>query len=261
METAMPRYLTRLLVAFAAMFMLHATPAAAQATRTWVSGVGDDVNPCSRTAPCKTFAGAISKTAPSGEINCLDSAGFGTVTITKAITIKCDGVIGGILASSVNGIIINAGTGDRVVIDGLDINGFGTGLNGIRILSARDVVVRNSLIYGFNAATPNGSAIVVDSGAVKVNLTVENTTFTGNQIGVRVQSTGGLGSARIFRSLFATHAVAGVSVTGAGNLIDISDSQIIRSPKGLEILSGGAINSYGDNVLTPGDAPTIVPKG
>src|SRR5216684_8686022 len=59
----------------------------AQATRTWVSGVGDDANPCSRTAPCKTFAGAISKTAKGGEIDALDPGGFGAVTITKSITI------------------------------------------------------------------------------------------------------------------------------------------------------------------------------
>jgi hypothetical protein len=71
-----------------------AAPAHAQATRTWVSGVGDDANPCSRTAPCKTFAGAISKTAAAGEINCLDSGGFGAVTITKSITILCNGVVG-----------------------------------------------------------------------------------------------------------------------------------------------------------------------
>src|SRR6266571_436627 len=77
--------------------------AMAQATRTWVSGVGDDVNPCSRTAPCKTFAGAISKTAIGGEINCLDSGGFGSVTITKSITIDGAGVLAGVLAASVNG--------------------------------------------------------------------------------------------------------------------------------------------------------------
>src|ERR1700734_3944464 len=74
------------------MAILATVPAEAQATRTWVSGVGDDANPCSRTAPCKTFAGAISKTAPSGEIDCLDPGGFGAVTITKAITIFCDSV-------------------------------------------------------------------------------------------------------------------------------------------------------------------------
>src|SRR6059036_1925940 len=82
-------------VAAAAMVALPAfwaTAAQAQATRTWVSGVGDDVNPCSRTAPCKTFAGAISKTAVNGEINCLDPGGFGAVTISKGLTI--DGTTG-----------------------------------------------------------------------------------------------------------------------------------------------------------------------
>src|SRR5438034_6795936 len=78
---------------------LGSAPAYAQATRTWVSGVGDDANPCSRTAPCKTFAGAISKTAAAGEINCLDPGGFGAVTITKAITIACEGVTAGVLAA------------------------------------------------------------------------------------------------------------------------------------------------------------------
>jgi hypothetical protein len=98
------------------LLMLNADPAAAQATRTWVSGVGDDVNPCSRTAPCKTFAGAISKTAIAGEINCLDSAGFGGVTITKSITISCEGVVGGVLVAGTNGISVNdalSGTPER----------------------------------------------------------------------------------------------------------------------------------------------------
>src|ERR1043166_569185 len=89
-----------------ALSLLAAAPASAQATRTWVSGVGDDVNPCSRTAPCKTFAGAISKTAIDGEINCLDPGGFGAVTITKSITIDCTGTFGSVLAAGTSGIII-----------------------------------------------------------------------------------------------------------------------------------------------------------
>src|SRR5256885_3377457 len=82
---------------------------AAQATRTWVSGVGDDANPCSRTAPCKTYAGAISKTAAGGEISVLDPGGFGALTITKAITINGDGTLASALASTVSAIVINAG--------------------------------------------------------------------------------------------------------------------------------------------------------
>src|SRR5215813_13862310 len=91
---------------------LTASPALAQATRTWVSGVGDDANPCSRTAPCKTFPGAISKTATGGEINCLDPGGFGAVTITKSITISCETGTAGVLVSGTNGIIVNVGASD-----------------------------------------------------------------------------------------------------------------------------------------------------
>src|ERR1700755_3185439 len=105
----------RLMLLIGALFaasVLYATPAAAQATRTWISGVGDDVNPCSRTAPCKTFAGAISKTAAGGEIDCLDPGGFGAVTVVKSITLDCGGgpggQVGAILASGTNGITINA---------------------------------------------------------------------------------------------------------------------------------------------------------
>jgi hypothetical protein len=122
--------------------------ASAQATRTWVSGVGDDANPCSRTAPCKTFAGAISKTAVSGEINCLDPGGFGTVTITKAITLDCDGTFGSILSSGVNGIVVSAGNSDVVTLRGLFINGSGTGINGIRFLSGKSLMLDRVTIFG-----------------------------------------------------------------------------------------------------------------
>src|SRR6476661_8466912 len=95
---------------------LATSPASAQASRTWVSGVGDDANPCSRTAPCKTFAGAISKTAVNGEINCIDPGGFGAVTITKSITIACEDVEAGVLNAGTNGIIVNALATDVVVL-------------------------------------------------------------------------------------------------------------------------------------------------
>ena len=111
------------------------TLAEAQATRTWVSGVGDDANPCSRTAPCKTFAGAISKTAAGGEINVLDPGGFGGVTITKSISIVAEASRPACWCRGTNAIIVNAGATDTVVLRGLDIDGLGTGLNGIRFLA------------------------------------------------------------------------------------------------------------------------------
>src|SRR5437773_2659336 len=127
--------------------------ASAQATRTWVSGVGDDVNPCSRTAPCKTFAGAISKTATGGEINVLDPGGFGGVTITKSMTIRSDRFEAGVLVSGTNAIIISAPDTARVILDGLDIEGLGTGLDGVKFLAGKELHIIRSQIRNF---TGNG---------------------------------------------------------------------------------------------------------
>ena len=148
-----------LLAGFLAPVLMSA-PAYAQATRTWVSGVGDDnntVNGCSRTATCKTFAAAISVTDTNGEINCTDPGGFGTLTITKSITIDCTGTFGGIVAAGVNGITINlTATPDplkSVVLRGLNINGAGNagqaGLKGVSILSAALVTLDNVVIMNF----------------------------------------------------------------------------------------------------------------
>ncbi len=133
------------------LLILLAVSAAAnaQATRTWVSGVGDDANPCSRTAPCKTFAGAISKTATGGEINVLDPGGFGGVTITKSITISSEGFEAGVLVSGTNAIIVNAPNTAVVVLRGLDIEGLGTGLAGIKVLAAGAVHVEKCTINNF----------------------------------------------------------------------------------------------------------------
>lgn len=128
---------------------LTAPTAQAQATRTWVSGVGDDANPCSRTAPCKTLAGAISKTAVKGEINVLDPGGFGAVTITKSISIEAVGVMAGVLAAGTSGIIVNAGANDVVVLRGLTIEGVGSGLFGIKFLAGGALHVENCTINGF----------------------------------------------------------------------------------------------------------------
>ena len=159
--------------------------AQAQATRTWVSGVGDDVNPCSRTAPCKTFAGAISKTATGGEINVLDSGGFGAVTITKSITIDGAGAHASILASLTNGVIINATTTSVIVLRNLSINGAGNGLNGIRYLTAGSVTVENTNIIGF---TQKGIDVSLASSG---NLTLNNVTIGGGAHGVRMSTTTG----------------------------------------------------------------------
>ena len=179
---------------FAAFMFTAAVTSNAQATRTWVSGVGDDVNPCSRTAPCKTFAGAISKTATNGEISCLDPGGFGAVTITKSITIDCEDTQGSILASGTNGIVVNitaaADTKKSVKIRGISINGSATGINGIRILAANSVIVEEGVIDGF---TQHGISIETTTGSPKI--AVDATGIRSNTLqGINSFVQGGTGS-------------------------------------------------------------------
>ncbi|HEX8070733.1 MAG TPA: right-handed parallel beta-helix repeat-containing protein [Pyrinomonadaceae bacterium] len=155
------------------VFALACTSAAhAQASRTWVSGVGDDANPCSRTAPCKTFAGAISKTADNGEIDALDPAGFGAVTITKGMTIDGGaGQVAGIVSSPNSGIIINETSNTKAVtLRNLDINGLGSGASGIRVLTARDVHIENVTVFGY---TQHGIDISW-AGAGNISVSVRN---------------------------------------------------------------------------------------
>ena len=192
--------------------LVQVAPAQAQATRTWVSGVGDDVNPCSRTAPCKTFPGAISKTATSGEINCLDSAGFGAVNITKSITIRCKGVIGGILAAGTTGIIVNNAAAE-VVLDGLDINGAGTGTTGIRVLTASKVWIMNTNIHGFlnngvNVEATNSHVFIDDSYIIN----------NGNTAGT----------------------FGGVNIAGSGNIVNLRNTQVLTNGNGA---TGFALNA------------------
>ena len=190
--------MTRRILVFSIMtllFLSMTTLAYGQATRTWVSGVGDDVNPCSRTAPCKTFAGAISKTATKGEISVLDPGGFGAVTITKSITINGEGTLAGILSAGTNGINVNdsaTATPDtiEVVLRYLSINGAGTGLDGIRFISGKKLSIENCLIQNVTGdgidvvtSTPNttGGAFlsitdtrIEQTGAVGINVSPAN---------------------------------------------------------------------------------------
>ena len=167
---ALIKALMALLVLAAAGMVV--APASAQASRTWVSGVGDDANPCSRTAPCKTFAGAIARTAEGGEINCLDPGGYGSVTITKSIAIVCDNTLGGISASSGStGILVNAQSDDLVLLSGLDIDGGSTGAIGIRVMAAQGVVIRDTIVTGFGerGLSAEGKARVLLDGCTVIH--------------------------------------------------------------------------------------------
>ena len=176
---------TSKLMGLAILALAFTSIASAQATRTWVSGVGDDANPCSRTAPCKTFAGAISKTAVGGEIDCLDEGGFGQVTITKAITIDCDSGPGGVLAGAGSGILVNAGTG-VVTLRSININGIAGATDGVKIIAAGTVHVVDMNIYNCS-----GSGINVATGASTVVI-VEDTRIHDCGSGITTNTTAGL---------------------------------------------------------------------
>ena len=250
-------------------------PASAQATRTWVSGVGDDANPCSRTAPCKTFAGAISKTATGGEINCLDPGGFGGVTITKSLTIDCRFTEGGILSAGagVNGVIINAPATSHVYLRGLDFHGAGSAQNGIRFLAGASLTVEDTVIRAYNAS--NGLGISFQpSGSSRLVLnrvTVTNNGSPGTGGGILIQPTGAAGTARVYMQnvdlLVNENNALRVDTTGntagTGIVVDIENSSFMGSTNGINVITpvgsqSAIVNVNGSAIFNnPGNALAV----
>jgi hypothetical protein len=262
--------------------------ASAQATRTWVSGVGDDANPCSRTAPCKTFAGAISKTAAGGEINAIDPGGFGAVTITKAITFDGAGTLASILHSGTNGVIVNAGTADHVLIRNVSFNGGGStpGLSSVRVLQAASVTLENVTIEGVSVAgvnvepTASGVSIylrnvtirrgagtlttvsgVLLSGATgSITAHLENVSISGFRRGI---DAGENSVVHVDRSSIVGNGI-GINSAVATALVRLSDSTVTGNTTGLSTgapppSTAGQIISYNNNRLrgnTTDGAPT-----
>ena len=199
------------------------------ATRTWVSGVGDDANPGSRTAPCKTFAGAISRTANPGEIDCLDPGGFGAVTITKSVTLDGTGTFGSILASATTGVIIN-GAGINVTLRNLSINGVGAspGLTGVRIVNAANVHIIDCMIFGFTGGVARG---IDDQRTAGGRLFVVNTVVRDNGIGIQMKPTAGASAILGFidRCTITGNSSSGV-LAGAGSRVVVSNSLVSANP-------------------------------
>jgi hypothetical protein len=259
---------------------LPVVSAQAQATRTWVSGVGDDVNPCSRTAPCKTFAGAISKTAAGGKINCLDPGGFGAVTITKSIEIDCFAFPGGILNAGTNGVNVNT-AGVKVVLRGIEIHGGGTGVNGVNITAGADVTLDKCFII---AQTGNGVNVSL-TVAGTANVIVIDTNITQVNNGISFSATGGGAALGHFRNVdihkvaasgvvlatgntFATvsHSmltgnVTGGLVSGNGAQMNVVSSIISYNTTGLNASVSGATVRMSDNDILNNTTSTAVVAG
>jgi len=262
---------------------LMAGQVCAQSTRTWVSGVGDDANPCSRTAPCKTFAGAISKTSTGGEIDVLDPAGYGAVTITKSITINGMPFQAGILVSGTNGVIINAPATDTVVLRGLDFVGLGTGLSAISVLAAKEVILQNLRVSDFTVA---GVSVTASSA---VNLVMDDVTISkcegATATGVSIKpATGGLVKAMLNRVRVGNcasgivvapaagviadilvdqgdvaFATTGIQADGSTATVRLSNSNIFANTTGLSAINSGSVISHNNNRLrgnTTDGAPT-----
>ena len=223
--------------------MFLGSSAFAQATRTWVSGVGDDANPCSRTAPCKTFAGAISKTALGGEISVLDPGGYGAVTITKPITISGVGTQASILASGTQGVIVNITTPptapqtDTVTLRNLQINGAGVtlGTNGVHVFGNTTVLIDHSNIFGFGT---NG---ILAEGTSKVEF-VDGVLF--NNSGIAVHS---IGSAQINVENSEVNGNNVAVQPDLGSTIRLTNSGFYDNKTGFACGTGGTLASAGNN--------------
>jgi hypothetical protein len=261
----------------AAILIGFSTAGFGQASRTWVSGVGDDANPCSRTAPCKTFAGAISKTADGGEIDAIDPGGFGTVTITKSLTIDGGGTFASILAAGTNGVTVNdsaSGAPNTKVVQlrNISINGFTTGLSGINFTSARQLYIENCVIFGFKGNGANSHGININpSTGTAFNINVKDTIVKNNSGDCIHQSTaigtlnasydhvalwgstnglaasGGTGS--ISRSVIDNNAGSGITISG-GSVVNASSNQITSN--GIGINNASTVRISDNNVYRNG---------
>ncbi|MGH6837251.1 MAG: hypothetical protein ACREDT_00315 [Methylocella sp.] len=270
--------------AFAAALLacgLSAAPAEAGPNRTFVSGTGTDSGTCTRTAPCRTFAFALTQTNAGGEIDVLDPAGYGAVTIAKAISIVNDGAgTAGITASSGNGVTINAGTRDSVHLRGLTIEGLDTGSNGIQFSTGGNLAIENCVIRGFRFVgvniKPTGSAnvtgllskVIMDNNGedgIIVNgssltpatlfVTVVDSVASNNGFnGIEAVSVAGAALTRVVvrNSVANYNGAAGLSAGGAmrHSILSVGHSVVTGNATGVDDTGGtGVILSYGDNEI------------
>ncbi len=241
-----------------ATVLLGAGLMSAQAPRTWVSGVGDDVNPCSRTAPCKTWAGAISKTAPGGEIDALDPGGFGAVTITKSITLDGGGgQVASTLITGGNGIIVNGSVGTEIVI--------------IRNLFVDDTTSTDNAFAGmFITSTVSVSADVYRSrfrangihglwSKDNSNTSVIDSDASGNPgEGFLAFASNGTSTLNLFNSTSNANGT-GVQAGGAGSLtatVTVAGTSLTNNGTGFSTGAGGTIKSFSNNYNSGSGTPT-----
>lgn len=194
-------------------FTLALSAAAHAQTRTWVDGLGDDINPCSRTAPCRTFSRAHSVTSANGEINAVSPGSYGAVTVTKSITIDGAGVIAAITNNSTNGVTVNdSGTNTIVVtLRHLSINGMGPGgTNGVNFISGKTLNIDHCKIAQNSGASPNGGGIRVSMTASGGTVNVIDSMIFNNRVGITATTTTGNVTVNVLRSVITNNTSDGV---------------------------------------------------
>ena len=264
-----------------ALLALHAASAFALASRTYVSGVGDDANPCTFAQPCRTFARAITATASGGTVSAIDDASYGVVTIAKPVTIDGGGHAAAVLVASGSGILVDTTVvDDLVVLRSLSIDGLGTASAGIRALAVGKLIVEHCTIQNvaghgidFESASnpsyllvsdstvagnldPSGVSSGVYHAAPFGNVVLERVRVADNNIGVQLRTA----TMSIRDSIISDNVQSNVKLVAANmGRIDIDNSLIAGSLGGTGIYSQGLVASvYLSNSTVTGNNQGLV---
>jgi len=240
--------LANTVVATMLALLLPAGPAQAQ-LRTWVASNGADANPCSRTAPCLTLAGAFAKTQAGGEISIVDSHVYaGNLTINKAITINGEGALASVHAPSGTAITVAAGASDQVILRNLFINGAGGGSVGISLVSG-NLTVDKCFIYGFTTGFVGGIGINVAASSTSF-LAVRNSDITNSSHGIVVTTTSGYAVAGLDEVHINNIPGLGVSASSTNAYIEINRSSIRNAGQAAVSASGNSVVSVNNSEIT-----------
>jgi hypothetical protein len=217
---------------------LFSGPASATATRTFVSGVGSDANPCTLAAPCRSFAQALTQTSAGGEITILDPAGYGAVTITKSVSIVNDGVgEAGVTASSGSGITVSTGASDVVNLRGLTLVGASGSSEGILFTGTGTLNIQNCVIRGFG-----GDGIgMLPGGSATFNITDTIVSNVGNNA-VVIQSAGSGTVTGVWNRVQTIGSGSGFLVNGANSTgaVDVTIANGLASNNGAGVSTEGS---------------------
>jgi hypothetical protein len=234
--------------ALALTVTLPAVPANAQtAIRTYVSVSGSDTNPCSLTAPCRHFSAAVAATSAGGEVDALDPGGYGSFTISQAITIDGEGWSYVAPPSGDPAITISAGSGD-VVLRGLSLNGIGvTGANGIEFNSGTTLTVQNSVIQNF----ASGGILFYPSTSTTTKLSVLNTLISDNGgQGIFIDPTdAGAVNAVLDHVDIENNASSGLSIETYTETINVTVSDSVIANNGAHGITAGSSSVGPVNVM------------